>query len=85
MTAIDPFTQATATFTDAIRHPFKSGDALQVFPRRRGSEFLAWCVSVAIGFAVAAGALLCGLNDMAALVCGVAAGGAVRLADGWSR
>lgn len=79
MTAIDP------RMADAMRLGARNGSAFQFMPRRRGSVFLAWAVSVCVGFCVTAGALLCGASDPAALVVGVAAGAGVRLADGWGR
>jgi hypothetical protein len=51
MTCADPFLKASATFTDAIRHPFKSGDALQVFPSRSASRLALAILPTLIGAA----------------------------------
>jgi hypothetical protein len=58
MTALDPFTRATATYQAATRHPFKSGQAWEGYaPAARGrpSWYLAAAGAAIVGAARLAG------------------------------
>ena len=57
MAAIDPFTAASPTYRDAIRHPFTSGAGFEIM-RGRSLEWRSYAKALAYALPWIAGALL---------------------------